>query len=76
MNFSTLVPDPGAAKLDAVNVAVTPVGNPLAARAIAALNPPLTVTVELRLAVPPAVKETVPAAGLNWNAGTALASAQ
>ena len=65
MNFSTLVPDPGAAKLAGVNVEVTPVGNPLAERETAELNPPLTVTVELRLTLPPAVTETALAAALN-----------
>ena len=76
MNFSTLVPDPGFAKLAGVNAAVTPAGNPLAERETAALNPPLTVTVELRLAVAPAVTETAFAAVLNWNAGTVEASDQ
>jgi len=76
VNFTTLVPDPGAAKLAGVNAAVTPVGNPLTERETAALNPPLTVTVELRLAFAPAVAETVLAAALNWNVGTVEPSDQ
>ena len=44
VNFTTLLPEPGAAMLDGVTVPVTPLGNPLNVNATAALNPPLTVT--------------------------------
>ena len=48
-----LEPEPGAAKLAGVGIAVTPEGKPTTVSATAALNPPATVTVACTDPAPP-----------------------
>ena len=54
-SFSVLVPDPGLGRVVGVYVAVTPLGNPVIASATAALNPLLTVSVNVSLALEPGI---------------------
>lgn len=57
-------PDPGAAKLDGLKLAVTPDGKPLAESEIAELNPSKTRTATV--AVPELPAFTVSESGLAW----------
>jgi hypothetical protein len=52
------VPDPGAAIEVGLKPTVTPLGWPVAERAIAELNPPDTAVVTVELPLPPAVTVT------------------
>jgi hypothetical protein len=72
----TLVPDPGAGRLVGANVAVTPLGNPVAVNETLALKPPPTVTFRFVLVFEPAVTVIVLEANVAWNTGTAVASLQ
>ena len=53
MNFTALLPEPGAAKLVGVKDAVKPTGNPVTPSATVELKPPLTVTLAVTVPVPP-----------------------
>jgi hypothetical protein len=76
LSLRTLLPDPGAESLTRVNAAETPVGNPVTERAIAALNPPLMVTLKCALLFDPAVIEMVLDDRAAWKLGTIMASFQ
>jgi hypothetical protein len=57
-SLSTLLPDPGADSLAGAKVPETPLGNPVIAKATAALKPPLTVTFRVTLLFDPSMTET------------------
>lgn len=59
--LSTVPPEPGGARAGGVKVAETPAGNPAMVNEIAALNPPLTLTVNVRLLFDAAATLTEPA---------------
>lgn len=67
------VPEPGAAIEVGLNAAVTPVGSPLAERAIAALNPPETAVVMVEVPLLPALTDTEAGEADSVNAGVAAA---
>ena len=71
VNFAMTDPEPGAAKLDGVNVSVSPPGRLPFEKLTDELNPPLTVTLALMLVLAPATSETEDAA-LTWNAGVGI----
>ena len=52
--LSTLEPEPGAGRVAGVNLAETPMGNPVTENATAALKPPVTVTFSAALLLEPA----------------------
>ena len=52
--LSTLEPEPGAGRAAGVNLAETPLGNPVTENATAALKPPETVTFSATLLLDPA----------------------
>jgi len=76
VSLTTLLPDPGAGSLAGVKTAETPLGNPVIAKATAALKPPLTVTFSVTLLFDPSVTETEFAETAAWNAGIVVASPQ
>jgi len=57
VKLSTVLPAPGAERVEGVKTAETPVGNPATEAVTAALNPPLTVTFALMRLFDPAVTE-------------------
>ena len=69
VNFSVLLPDPGAIRLDGVKVAVRPNGSPLAENETAELNPPLTATVSVMELLAPGAIEIDGMLSLNCSAG-------
>jgi hypothetical protein len=67
------VPEPGAAMVEELKLAVTPVGAPLAVKAIAELKPPETVVVSVDLPLLPCATETEVGEAESAKAGTAAA---
>lgn len=70
VRVSVDAPEPGAAMVDGLKAAVTPVGRPLADRATALLNPPDTVDVIVEVPLAPCF--TVTDAGLSERAKVAV----
>lgn len=71
VRVSVLLPLPGDAMLAGENTAVTPFGNPVIARATAALKPFCPSVVNVRVAGVPAVSVLAVALGVRVNEGTA-----
>lgn len=73
VSVSLDVPDPGAAIDAGLKLAVTPVGNPDAASAIAELNPPETAVVMVELPVLPCATDTAAGEAVSVYAGVPAA---
>jgi hypothetical protein len=72
VNASVELPAPGAVIEAGLKLAVTPAGNPVAEREIAALKPPLTVVEIVELPLPAWGTERVVGAALRAKAGVAV----
>jgi len=69
LSVSTLVPAPGAARLEGAKLAVTPVGKPLTENATGALNPLVPLTVTFAAALPACVMVSADTSVLMVNPG-------
>lgn len=69
-SFKTVLPVPGAGRLDGVKVAVTPEGSPWTVNATAELRPPSIAVVRLTVAELPRVSKSVVTPGDRVTAGT------
>lgn len=76
LNFSVLLPDPGAAILTGAKVAEIPLGNPEREKATGALKPPLTATANTTLMLEPGEMVTELVEGVTRNPGALVASFQ
>lgn len=70
VSVSVLLPDPGAAMLDGLKRAVTPLGIPEIDRLTAGFNPPATLVVNDTVGFPPAPADTVLGVTENVSPGT------
>src|SRR5215472_1632554 len=74
VSFSVTEPEPGAASAAGEKLALSPVGNELAASARLALKPPLTATLSVTVALEPCANETDVALSVSCSPGAGVAA--